>query len=55
MTARFAAMNPASHCCTASAAACSSARICSVMDTAVILVVSILIALLPVRLWAVPM
>ena len=50
MTARFSTMNPASHCCTGSAAAFTSARIRSAMDTAVVLVVSILIALLSLRL-----
>ena len=52
MTARFATMNHASHCCTGSAAATSSARIRSIMDTAVLLVVSIIIALRNVRLRA---
>ncbi len=40
------------NCCAASAAACTSARICSLMGTAVNLVVSILICLLSLRLWA---
>ena len=50
MTARFASKHTASHCCSTSAAACSSARIRSIMDTAIILVVSIFVCLLNVRL-----
>lgn len=50
MTARFSTMNPASHCCTGSAAAFTSARIRPIMDTAIIQVVSIIIVLLSVRL-----
>ena len=50
MTARFATMNHASHCCTGSAAATSSARIRSIMDTAILLVVSIFVSLLSLRL-----
>ena len=50
MTARFASMMSASHCCTTSAAACSSARIRSIQDTAIILVVSIFVCLLNLRL-----
>lgn len=55
MTARFASMDHASHCCNAFAAACSSARIRSIMDTAIILVVSIFVCLLNIRLRVVPM
>lgn len=55
MTARFSSMNPAAYCCTGSAAATFSARICSVMDTAIILVVSIFVCLLGIRLQVFPM
>ena len=54
MTARFAAMDHAGHCHTMSAAACSSAYICSVMDTAISLVVSIFVCLLSIRLRVMP-
>ena len=49
MAARFASMKTCSNCCN-SAAACSSARIIPILDTAMILVVSIcIICLLPLR------
>ena len=48
MTARFSAMNHASHCCTA--AACSSARISLVLDTVALLAVSIFVSLLSLRI-----
>lgn len=51
MTARFASMDQTCHCCTAFAAACSSARFCSVMDTAISLVVSIFVSIITLRLW----
>lgn len=50
MTARFSTQNHSSNCCS-SAAACSSAQIISLMDTAIVLVVSIcVIGLLPLRI-----
>lgn len=49
MAARFTSNGTSSNCCSA-AAACSSARIIPVLDTAVILVVSICIFLLPLRI-----
>ena len=50
MTRFTASYNQSSNCC-ASAAACSSARICSLLDTAIILVVSIcVLCLLPLRI-----
>ncbi len=46
---RFTMRHSSSHC---TAAACTSARICMVMDTAIILVVSIfMVCLLNLRLW----
>ena len=55
MTARFSSMKTASHCCTGTAAASASARIRSVMDTAIILVVSIFVCPLVLRLRVLPM
>ena len=50
MTARFSTRNHSTDCCS-SAAACSSARIIPLMDTAVIRVVSIcVVILLSIRL-----
>ena len=45
MTARFSTRNHTTNCCSTSAAACSSARIIDRMDTAIILVVSIIVRL----------
>ncbi len=51
MTTRFASSyNQSSNCC-ASAVACSSARICPILDAAALLVVSIFaLCLLPLRI-----
>lgn len=50
MTARFSTRNHSFNCCS-SAAACSSARIIPLLDTAIILVVSIcVVCLLPLRI-----
>ncbi len=43
--------NQTSNCCSSRAAACSSARICLVLDAAMILVVSIFVRLISIRLW----
>lgn len=51
MAARFYSYNQTANCCSTSAAACSSARISRILDTAVILVVSIFISLINIRLW----
>ena len=51
MAARFTSYNHTANCCSTSAAACSSARISRILDTAVILVVSIFISLINIRLW----
>jgi len=51
MAARFYSNNQTANCCSTSAAACSSARISRILDTAVILVVSIFISLINIRLW----
>lgn len=45
--------NQSSNCCSTGAAACSSARISLVLDTAVILVVSVFVRLISIRLWGV--
>ena len=52
MNARF-SMNEmhAFNCCSTGAAASSSARISLVLDTAIILVVSIFVRLISIRLW----
>ena len=50
MAARFASYNHNANCCYTDAAACSSARISRILDTAVILVVSIFVCLLNPRL-----
>lgn len=51
MAARFTSYNQTSNCCYATAAACSSARISLVLDTAMILVVSVFVRLISLRLW----
>lgn len=52
MNARFASAAMHTNCCSACAAACTSARICLVQDTAINLVVSIfVIALVSLRIW----
>ena len=51
MAERFYSYNQTANCCSTSAAACSSARISRILDTAVILVVSIFISLINIRLW----
>ena len=51
MAARFTTSNHTANCCSTFAAACSSARISRILDTAVILVVSIFISLINIRLW----
>lgn len=43
-------VNPAFHCGTMPAAACACARISSLMDTAVILAVSIFVPIISIRL-----
>ena len=48
MAARFTSYNHTANCC--SAAASSSARICRILDTAIILVVSIFVCLIGIRL-----
>lgn len=50
MAARFMTNNHNANCCSDCAAACSSARICRILDTAVILVVSIFVCLINIRL-----
>jgi hypothetical protein len=50
MTACYMTRNHAANCCSTSAAACSSARISLVLDTAIILVVSIFVRLLSLRI-----
>ena len=50
MAAQFTSYNHTANCCSTSAAACSSARISRILDTAVILVVSIFISLIHLRL-----
>lgn len=49
MTAKFATQNHSSNRVATASAACTSARVVNMMDTAILLVVSILI--LPLRLW----
>ena len=49
MAARFASMKTCANCCSA-AAACSSAQMIPILDTAMILVVSICVCLLPLRI-----
>ena len=54
MTAKVSSYNRSSSNCCASAAACSSARINPIMDTAILLVVSIcVLCLLPLQIWLV--
>ena len=50
MAARFSTNNHTANCCSTSAAATSSARISLIMDTALILVVSIFVCLINLRL-----
>ena len=50
MTARFTTGNHTYNCCSSCAAATSSARISLVLDTAIILVVSIFVRLLSLRI-----
>ena len=50
MAAKVSTFNQAAHCCSMSAAACSSARIRLAMDTVVILAVSIFVALMNLRI-----
>ena len=52
MARRFNTYNQAANCCSTCAAATSSARINRILDTAVILVVSIFVGLINLRLWA---
>ena len=52
MTALFTASSRHTNCCSTSAAACTSARISSILDTAVIMVVSIFVCLISLRLRA---
>ena len=49
MTAKFATQNHSSNRIATASAACTSVRFVNMMDTAILLVVSILI--LPLRLW----
>lgn len=51
MAAQVSSYNHTANCCSTYAAACSSARISRILDTAVILVVSIFISLINIRLW----
>jgi len=51
MAARFSSYNQTANCCYTFAAATSSARISRILDTAIVLVVSIIICLLNLRLW----
>ena len=44
--------NQTANCCSTCAAATSSARINRILDTAIILVVSIFVGLINLRLWA---
>ena len=50
MAARFSTANHTANCCSTSAAATSSARISRILDTAIILVVSIFVCLINIRL-----
>ena len=52
MAARFSSYNHTANCCYTSAAATSSARIIRILDTAILLVVSIFVCLINLRLWA---
>ena len=52
MSAKFYAYNQTSNCCSTFAASTSSARISRILDTAIILVVSIFVCLINLRLWA---
>ncbi len=50
MAARFSTNNHTANCCYTCAAACSSARISRILDTAIIMVVSIFVCLINIRL-----
>ena len=50
MATRFSSYNQTANCCYTCAAATSSARICRILDTAMILVVSIFVCLVNLRL-----
>ena len=50
MADRFVSYNHNANCCSTCAAATSSARICRILDTAIIVAVSIFICLLNLRL-----
>ena len=52
MAARFYSYNQNANCCATYAAASSSARISRILDTAILLVVSIFVCLINLRLWA---
>jgi len=52
MTAMVSASSRHTNCCTATAAACTSARISGILDTAIIMVVSIFVCLISLRLRA---
>ena len=52
MAARFTTNNQTANCCSTFAAATSSARIIRIMDTAMMLVVSIFVGLINLRLCA---
>ena len=51
MAARFTSNNHTANCCSTCAAATSSARINRILDTAIILAVSIFVCLINIRLW----
>lgn len=51
MATRFSSYNQAVNCCYTSAAESSSARINRILDTAILLVVSIFVSLIHIRLW----
>ena len=53
MTVCGSTYNQTSNCCTTSAVACSSARISEILDTALLLAVSIFICLFNIRLRAI--
>ena len=50
MAAKVSSYNRTANCCYTTAAACSSARISRILDTAVMLVVSIFVCLISLRL-----
>jgi len=51
MAVKVSSYNHTANCCYTFAAATSSARISRILDTAVILVVSIFVCLINIRLW----